>query len=133
MRGKANGAQVAVKTAALGMNEHQGSRGSLPVVTEATQEVKLLQQLHHPNTVQLFGLAIKATLMDTKLVLVMGCCVRPAQRPPQRRTQWYSASRCSWVSPRYSPQHDVPALTWDHSSGPQTGHPPVVVGWQPLL
>ena len=39
MRGKFNGAQVAVKIVTLGMNEHQRQS----VVTEATQEVKLLQ------------------------------------------------------------------------------------------
>jgi serine/threonine protein kinase len=72
MRGKFNGAQVAVKIVTLGMNEHQRQS----VVTEATQEVKLLQQLHHPNIVQLFGLAIKDTSMDTKVMLVMECCAR---------------------------------------------------------
>jgi predicted outer membrane repeat protein len=75
MRGKFNGAQVAVKIITLGMNENRKQS----VVTEATQEVKLLQQLHHPNIVQLFGLAIKDTSMDTKLMLVMECCVRSLQ------------------------------------------------------
>ena len=54
------------------------------MVTEATQEVKLLQQLHHPNIVQLFGLAntkliASDTSMDTKLMLVMECCARSLQ------------------------------------------------------
>jgi predicted outer membrane repeat protein len=75
MRGKFNGARVAVKITTLGMNENQRQS----VVTEATQEVKLLQQLHHPNIVQLFGLAVKDTSMDTKLMLVMECCVRSLQ------------------------------------------------------
>jgi serine/threonine protein kinase len=72
MRGKFNGARVAVKIVSLGMNANQRQS----VVAEATQEVKLLQQLHHPNIVQLFGLTIKDTSMDTKLMLVMECCVR---------------------------------------------------------
>jgi serine/threonine protein kinase len=75
MRGKFNGARVAVKIVSLGMNANQRQS----VVAEATQEVKLLQQLHHPNIVQLFGLAIKDTSMDTKLMLVMECCVRSLQ------------------------------------------------------
>jgi predicted outer membrane repeat protein len=72
MRGKFNGARVAVKIVSLGMNENQMQS----VVAEATKEMKLLQQLHHPNIVQLFGLAVKDTSMDTKLMLVMECCLR---------------------------------------------------------
>jgi serine/threonine protein kinase len=71
MRGKFNGARVAVKIVTLGMSADQRQS----VVAEATQETKLLQQLHHPNIVQLFGMAIKDTSMGTKLMLVMECCL----------------------------------------------------------
>jgi predicted outer membrane repeat protein len=70
VRGKFNGAVCAVKVITLGLT--MAERKS--IVSDATREVKLLQQLHHPHIVQLYGLSVRYTSMETKLMLVMECC-----------------------------------------------------------
>jgi serine/threonine protein kinase len=61
---------VAVKVVTLGMAAAHRNE----VLQEAGHEVEMLQRLHHPNIVTLFGMAVKHTSMDTKLMLVMECC-----------------------------------------------------------
>ena len=76
MRGKFNGAVVAVKVVAIGMTTSERET----IVSLATKEVQLLQQLHHPNIVQLFGMAVKVGSLDTKIMLVMECCMCSLQQ-----------------------------------------------------
>ena len=71
MRGKFNGDAVAVKVVTMGMTDSERDT----MVSLATKEVKLLQQLHHPNIVQLFGMTLKVSSLDTKIMLVMECCM----------------------------------------------------------
>jgi serine/threonine protein kinase len=59
-----------VKVVTLGMTTAHREE----IITLAEHEVKLLQQLHHPNIVTLYGMSVKNTSFDTKLMLVMECC-----------------------------------------------------------
>jgi serine/threonine protein kinase len=76
MRGKFNGATVAVKVVTMAMTESERDT----IVSLATKEVKLLQQLHHPNIVQLFGMTVKVASLDTKIMLVMEYCMCSLQQ-----------------------------------------------------
>jgi serine/threonine protein kinase len=76
MRGKFNGATVAVKVVTMGMTTLERDT----IVSQATKEVQLLQQLHHPNIVQLFGMSVKVASLDTKIMLVMECCMCSLQQ-----------------------------------------------------
>ena len=61
-RGLYYGTDVAVKVTTIAI---MGD----PIIGQTIKEVKLLQALHHPNIVTLYGVAVKVTSMDTKLML----------------------------------------------------------------